>query len=80
MSAIWLQGDEESNYPFLDPQRNNKLELWVFRSPNFGFKDTNSLAAAGKNMMGLPGFLPRGYPQAKTRRHKTSRGHLKESI
>ena len=29
----------------------NKLELRVFKSPNFGFKDTSQLAAAGKNMM-----------------------------
>ena len=27
MSAIWLQGDENSKYPFLDPTRSNKLEL-----------------------------------------------------
>ena len=52
MSAIWLQGDDNSAYPFLDPTKSNKLELWVFRSPNFGFKDASSLAAAGKNMMG----------------------------
>ena len=51
MSAIWLQGEEDSKFPFLDPSRTNKLELWVFRSPNFGFKDASSLAAAGKNMM-----------------------------
>ena len=52
ISAIWLQGDEESKFPFLDPQKNSQLELWVFRSPNFGFRDASSLAAAGKNMMG----------------------------
>merc|ERR1712002_233346 len=52
ISAIWLQGDDNSTYPFLDPTKSNKLELWVFRSPNFGFKDASSLAAAGKNMMG----------------------------
>ena len=52
MSAIWLQGEDNSNYPFLDPARSNQLELWVFRSPNFGFKDASSLAAAGKNIMG----------------------------
>merc|ERR1711955_38490 len=51
MSAIWLQGDPNSKFPFLDPKNPNKLELWVFRSPNFGFKDVSSLAAAGKNMM-----------------------------
>ena len=27
MSAIWLQGDESSKYPFLDPTKSNKLEL-----------------------------------------------------
>ena len=52
MSAIWLQGEDGSPYPFLDPKRRNKLELWVFRIPNFGFKDASSLAAAGKNSMG----------------------------
>ena len=51
MSAIWLQGDPDSKFPFLDPNSPNPLELWVFRSPNFGFKDASSLAAAGKNMM-----------------------------
>ena len=29
----------------------NKLELQVFKSPNFGFKDTSSLAAASRNKM-----------------------------
>ena len=52
MSAIWLQGEEDSPYPFLDPKKKNDLELWVFRSPNFGFRDASSLAAAGKNSMG----------------------------
>ena len=47
-SAIWLQGEEGSPYPFLDPTRRNKLELWVFRSQNIGFKEASSLAAAGK--------------------------------
>ena len=51
MSAIWLQGEEGSPFPILDPTERNKLELWVFRSPNFGFKDASSLAAAGKNSM-----------------------------
>merc|ERR1712163_63927 len=51
MSAIWLQGNPSSKFPFLDPQRPNELELWVFRLPNFGFKDASSLAAAGKNKM-----------------------------
>merc|ERR1712121_365367 len=49
MSAI--QGDPNSKFPFLDQRSLNKLELWVFRSPNFGFKDASSLAAAGKNKM-----------------------------
>ena len=53
MSAIWLQGEEGSPYPFLDPTRRNKLELWVFRSPNFGFNDASRLAAAEKNSMGV---------------------------
>ena len=51
MSDIWLQGDGDSKYPFLDPTKPNKLELWVFRLPNFGFRDASSLAAAGKNIM-----------------------------
>ena len=51
MSAIWLQGEEDSPYPFLDPKKKNDLELWVFRSSNFGFRDASSLAAAGKNSM-----------------------------
>ena len=29
----------------------NKLKLQVFKSPNFGFKDTSSLAVASKNKM-----------------------------
>ena len=29
----------------------NKLELQVFKSPNFGFKDTSSLAVASRNKM-----------------------------
>merc|ERR1711867_247876 len=51
MSVIWLQGDPKSKFPFLDPKSPNKLELWVFRLPNFRFKDASSLAAAGKNKM-----------------------------
>merc|ERR1712239_21020 len=27
MSVIWLQGDDNSTYPFLDPTKSNKLEL-----------------------------------------------------
>ena len=62
MSAIWLQGDPNSKFPFLDPKSPNKLELWVFRSPNFEFKDASSLTAAGKNMMGkfYQEFFPKG--------------------
>merc|ERR1711962_1231259 len=51
MSAIWLQGEPDSKFPFLDPNSPNQLELWVFRSPNFGYKDASSLEAAGKNKM-----------------------------
>ena len=36
MSAIWLQGEPDSKFPFLDPNSPNQLELWVFRLPNFG--------------------------------------------
>ena len=49
---IWLQEEEGSPYPFLNPAKWNKLELGVFRSPNFAFKDISSLVAAGKNSMG----------------------------
>ena len=34
MSVIWPQGEEGSPFLFLDPTRRNKLELWVFRSPD----------------------------------------------
>ena len=39
------------------------MELWVFRSPNFGFKDASSLAAAGKNMMAefYQNLFPEGF-------------------
>ena len=63
MSAIWLEGEEGSPYPFLDPTRRNKLELWVFRSPNFGFKDASSLATAEKNSMGS--FYSTYFPEGK---------------
>ena len=43
-----MAAGEGSPYPFLDPTRRNKLELSMFRSLNFGFKDVSSLAAAGK--------------------------------
>merc|ERR1712112_119603 len=68
MSAIWLQGEPNSDYPFLDPSRPNHLELWVFRSPNFGVRDASSLAAAGKNMMGH--MYNRHFPEGP---HKLSR-------
>ena len=50
MSAVWLQGDPDSKFPFLDPNSHSPLQLWIFRSPKFGFKVASSLAAAGKNM------------------------------
>ena len=74
MSAIWLQGEEESPYPFLNPRRKNKLELWVFRSPNFGFKDASSLAAAGKNSMGE--FYRSYFPEG---RHKLNLQDIKQA-
>merc|ERR1712240_26070 len=73
MSAIWLQGDPNSKFPFLDPKSPNKLELWVFRSPNFGFKDASSLAAAGKNMMCK--FYQEHFPEGP---HKLSPEDLKK--
>ena len=74
MSAIWLQGEGESPYPFLDPRRKNKLELWVFISPNFGFKDASSLAAAGKNSMGK--FYRSYFPEGK---HKLNPQDIKQA-
>lgn len=73
MSAIWLQGDPNSKFPFLDPKSPNQLELWVFRSPNFGFKDASSLAAAGKNMMCQ--FYQEHFPEGP---HKLSPEDLKK--
>ena len=74
MSAIWLQGEEGSPFPFLDPTRRNKLELWVFRSPNFGFKDASSLAAAGKNSMGT--FYSTHFPEGM---HKLKQSDVKQA-
>ena len=58
---------------FLDPNRRNELELWVFRSPNFGLKDASSLAAAGKNSMGelYRSYFPEG-------RHKLNPQDIKQ--
>ena len=82
MSAIWLQGEEDSRYPFLDPTRSNKLELWVFRSPNFGFRDASSLAAAGKNMMSkfYKDYFNKRTTQAVSTRHQEGRRHIGKSI
>ena len=74
MSTIWLQGVEGSPYTFLDPAKRNKLELWVFRSPNFGFKDTSSLAAAGKNSMG--NFYRSHFPES---RHKLKPSDIRQA-
>ena len=67
MSVIWLQGEENSPYPLLDPNRRNELELWVFRNPNFRFRDASSLAAARKNSMGqfYRQFFPEGIHKLK---------------
>ena len=74
MSAIWLQGTEDSPYPFLDPTKSNNLELWVFRSPNFGFRDASSLAAAGKNMIGE--FYNQHFPEGI---HKISKEEVAQA-
>ena len=74
MSAIWLKGKEGSPYPFLDLTTRNELELWVFRSPNFGFKDTSSLAAAGKNSMGT--FYSNHFPNGM---HKLQQSDVKQA-
>ena len=73
MSAIWLQGTPDSKFPFLDPNSQSPLELWIFRSPNFGFKDASSLAAAGKNMMCH--FYNQYFPEGM---HKISPEELKK--
>ena len=62
------------NNLFLDPERRNKLELWGFRSPNFGFKDASSLAAVGKNSMG--GFYRSYFPEG---RHKLNPQDIKQA-
>ena len=67
LSAIWLQGSPESAYPFLDPQRNDKLELWIMRSANLGFVDASSLAAMCKNSMGK--FYNKHFPNGKHKLH-----------
>ena len=80
MSAIWLQGEEGSPYPLLDPTRRNKLELWVFKSPNFWFKDASSLAAAGKNSMGT--FYSNHFPNGMHKLQadiKQAEGYLKRA-
>ena len=74
MSAIWLQGEEGSPYLFLDPAKRNKLELWIFRSPNFGFKDVSSLAAAEKNSMGY--FYRNYFPEG---RHKLKPSDIRQA-
>merc|ERR1711895_34528 len=74
MSAIWLQGDPDSKFPFLNPNSQSPLELWIFRSPNFGFKDASSLAAAGKNMMCH--FYNQYFPEGM---HKISPEELKKA-
>ena len=82
MSAIWLQGEDESPYPFLDPKRRNTLELWVFRSPNFGFKDASSLAAAGKNSMGefYRSYFPEGRHKLKPQDIKQAEDFLERAF
>ena len=65
---------EGSPFPFLDPTRRNKLELWVFRSPNFGFKDASSLAAVGKNSMGS--FDSTHFPEGM---HKLKQADVKQA-
>ena len=82
MSAIWLQGYENSPYPFLDPTRRDKLELWVFRSPNFGFRDASSLAAAGKNSMGefYRQFFPEGIHKLNSQDTKQAEDYLERAL
>ena len=54
--------------------RPNKLELWVFRSPNFGFKDALSLGAAGKNSIGT--FYSNHFPEGM---HKLKKLDIKQA-
>ena len=56
------------------PARRNKLELWVFRSPNFGFKDASSLASAGKNSKGT--FYSNYFPNGM---HKLHQADIKQA-
>ena len=74
MSTIWLQGEEGSPYPFLNPAKWNKLGLRVFRCSNFGFKDTSSLAAVGKNSMG--NFYRSHFPES---RHKLKPSDIRQA-
>ena len=68
-------------YPFLDPKRRNKLELWVFRSKNFIFKDSSSLAAAGKNSMGdfYRSYFPKGKHKLKPPDIKQAEDYLERA-
>ena len=74
MSAIWLQGEEGSPFPFLDSTKRNKLELWVFRSPTFGFKDASSLAATEKSSMVT--FYSTHFPEGM---HKLKQSDIKQA-
>ena len=47
----YIANQEEANGPLIKRVQID-LELWVFRSPNFVFRDASSLAAAGKNSIG----------------------------
>ena len=82
MSAIWLQGEDELPYPFLDPKRRKKFELWLFRSPNFGFKDASSLVAAGKNSMGsfYRTYFPEGEHKLKPPDIKQAEDYLERAF
>ena len=61
-------------FPFLDPTKRNKLELGVFRSPNFRLKDAWSLAATGKNRIGI--FYSTHFPEGM---HKLKQSDIKQS-
>ena len=52
LSAIWLQASDDSDFPFLNPNQKEKLELFVNRSANCGYRDSSSHARISKNSMG----------------------------
>ena len=61
LSAIYLQGCENSKYPKLDPSSNDPLQLWIMRFANFGYSDSASMSCTTKNLM--PKFYDENFPE-----------------